>query len=128
MASTIKIKRSSVLGKSPTTSDIEVGEIAINTRDSKMFSRDSTLGVFEVGANVSSSTIGTLKVGNSSPYTLPTTDGGANKVLRTNGSGTLAFTGDYVKVANLQAYVANTNPRLTSLEDADPIAMAIALG
>ncbi len=40
MASTIKVKRSSVLGKSPTTSDIEAGEIAINTRDSKMFSRD----------------------------------------------------------------------------------------
>ena len=127
MASTIKIKRSSVVGKSPTTSDIEVGEIAINTRDSKMFSRDSSLGIFEVGANVSSSTIGTLKVGNSSPYTLPTTDGSANKVLRTNGSGTISFTGDYVKVANLQAYVANTNPRLTTLE-ADVLAMAIALG
>ena len=127
MASTIKIKRSSVLGKSPTTSDIEVGEIAINTRDSKMFSRDSTLGVFEVGANVSSSTIGTLKVGNSRPYTLPTTDGGANKILRTNGSGTLTFTGDYVKMANLQTYVANTNPRISTLES-DVIAFAIALG
>ena len=127
MASTIKVKRSSVLGKAPTTSDIEVGEIAINTRDSKMFSRDTSLGVFEIGANVSSSTIGTLKVGNSSPFTLPTTDGGANKILRTNGSGTISFTGDYVKGANLQSYVANTNPRLTSLE-ADVIAMAIALG
>ena len=127
MASTIKIKRSSVVGKSPTTSDIEVGEIAINTRDSKMFSRDTTLGVFEIGANVSSSTIGTLKVGNSSPYTLPTTDGDANKILRTNGSGTLAFSGDYVKMANLQSFVANTNPRLTTLE-ADVIAFAIALG
>jgi hypothetical protein len=127
MASTIKIKRSAVVGKAPTTSDIEVGEIAINTRDSKMFSRDTSLGVFEIGANVSSSTIGTLKVGNSSPYTLPTTDGSANKVLRTNGSGTISFTGDYVKVANLQNYVANTNPRLTSLE-ADVLAMAIALG
>ena len=127
MASKIKVKRSSVFGKAPTTSDIEVGEIAINTRDSKMFSRDTSLGVVEIGANVSSSTIGTLKVGNSSPYTLPTTDGGANKILRTNGSGTISFTGDYVKVANLQSYVANTNPRLTSLE-ADVLAMAIALG
>jgi hypothetical protein len=127
MASTIKIKRSSVVGKSPTTSDIDVGEIAINTRDSKMFSRDTTLGVFEIGANVSSSTIGTLKVGNTSPYTFPTTDGGANKILRTNGSGTLAFSGDYVKMANLQSFVANTNPRLTTLE-ADVIAFAIALG
>jgi len=127
MASTIKIKRSSVVGKSPTTSDIAVGEIAINTRDSKMFSRDTTLGVFEIGANVSSSTIGTLKVGNSSPYIFPTTDSSANRILRTNGSGTLSFTGDYVKVANLQAYVANTNPRITDLE-ADVLAMAIALG
>ena len=127
MASTIKIKRSSVLGKAPTTSDIAVGEIAINTRDSKMFSRDTSLGVFEIGANVSSSTIGTLKVGNSSPYVLPTTDGGANKILRTNGSGTLTFTGDYVKMANLQTYVANTNPRLTTLES-DVVAFAIALG
>ena len=127
MASTIKIKRSSVVGKSPTTSDIEVGEIAINTRDSKMFSRDTTLGVFEIGANVSSSTIGTLKVGNSSPYTLPTTDGGASKILRTNGSGTLTFSGDYVKMANLQSFVDSTNPRLTTLE-ADVIAFAIALG
>ena len=127
MASTIKVKRSSVLGKAPTTSDISVGEIAINTRDSKMFSRDTSLGVFEIGANVSSSTIGTLKVGNSSPYVLPTTDGGANKILRTNGSGTLTFTGDYVKMANLQTYVANTNPRLTTLES-DVVAFAIALG
>ena len=127
MASTIKIKRSSVVGKSPTTSDISVGEIAINTRDSKMFSRDTTLGIFEIGANVSSSTIGTLKVGNSSPYVLPTTDGGANKILRTNGSGTLTFSGDYVKMANLQTYVANTNPRLTTLES-DVVAFAIALG
>ena len=127
MASTIKVKRSSVLGKAPTTSDISVGEIAINTRDSKMFSRDTSLGVFEIGANVSSSTIGTLKVGNSSPYVLPTTDGGANKILRTNGSGTLTFSGDYVKMANLQTYVANTNPRLTTLES-DVVAFAIALG
>jgi|TARA_B110000503_G_C7068871_1_gene380008 hypothetical protein len=127
MASTIKIKRSSVLGKAPTTSDIAVGEIAINTRDSKMFSRDTTLGVFEIGANVSSSTIGTLTVGNSSPYTLPITDGAASGILRTNGSGTLTFSGDYVKMANLQSYVANTNPRLTNLES-DVLAMAIALG
>ena len=84
MASKIKVKRSSVFGKAPTTSDIEVGEIAINTRDSKMFSRDTSLGVFEIGANVSSSTIGTLKVGNTNPYTLPTADGSNGQVLKTN--------------------------------------------
>ena len=91
MASKIKVKRSSVFGKAPTTSDIEVGEIAINTRDSKMFSRDTSLGVFEIGANVSSSTLGTLKVGNTNPYTLPTTDGSNGQVLKTNGSGVVSF-------------------------------------
>ena len=94
MASTIKIKRSSVLGKAPGTSDIEVGEIAINTRDSKMFSRDIGLGVFEIGANVSSSTIGTLKVGNTKPSTLPTADGSNGQVLKTNGSGVISFSSD----------------------------------
>ena len=94
MASKIKVKRSSVLGKAPTTSDIEVGEIAINTRDSKMFSRDTSLGVFEIGANVSSSTIGTLKVGNTNPYTLPTADGSNGQVLKTNGSGVVSFSSD----------------------------------
>ena len=94
MASKIKVKRSSVLGKAPGTSDIEVGEIAINTRDSKMFSRDTSLGVFEIGANVSSSTIGTLKVGNTNPYTLPTADGSNGQVLKTNGSCVVSFSSD----------------------------------
>ena len=38
MASTnIKLKRSSVQGKAPTTSDLELGEIAINTYDGNLF-------------------------------------------------------------------------------------------
>jgi hypothetical protein len=37
MASIIKIKRSSVPNKVPTTSDLELGEIAINTNDGRLF-------------------------------------------------------------------------------------------
>ena len=37
MAQTIKLKRSSVEGRVPTTSDLELGEIAINTYDGKLF-------------------------------------------------------------------------------------------
>lgn len=37
MAQTIKIKRSAVAGKIPTTTDIALGELALNTNDGKLF-------------------------------------------------------------------------------------------
>lgn len=37
MASSVKIKRSAVEGKAPLTSDLELGELAINTYDGKLF-------------------------------------------------------------------------------------------
>ena len=42
MSSTIKIKRSSVAGKLPTTSDIATGELAVNTKDKKIYSSNGT--------------------------------------------------------------------------------------
>lgn len=48
MATTIKTKSSTTAGKVPTTSDIEIAELAINLADQKLFSRSST-GVFEIG-------------------------------------------------------------------------------
>lgn len=103
MGSVVKIKRSSVKGKAPTTSDLETGEIAVNLRDSKIFSSDGS-NIVELGSNTSSSSIGTLTVGNTSPYTFPTSDGETNQVLITDGSGTLTFVdsgGDTV-IANAQ--------------------------
>ena len=92
MASVVKIKRSSVQGKAPTTSDITAGEIALNTRDGKLFSSDGT-AVFEVGANLHSLSVGTggLTIGNNA-FTLPTTDGTLNQIIKTNGSGVLSWT------------------------------------
>lgn len=90
MSSKILIKRSSVQGKAPTTTNLSAGEMALNLRDAKMFAASAS-EVFEIGSNVSSSSIGTLTVGNSSPYTFPTTDGSADQVLTTDGSGTLRF-------------------------------------
>ena len=43
MASVIKIKRSSVPSKVPTTSDIATGELAINTKDRKIYSSNGTV-------------------------------------------------------------------------------------
>jgi hypothetical protein len=42
VASTIKIKRSSVAGRIPTTSDISAGELAINTKDKRIYSSNGS--------------------------------------------------------------------------------------
>jgi hypothetical protein len=44
MANSIKIKRSSVAGKIPTTSQLELGELAINTHDGKIFLKTEVPG------------------------------------------------------------------------------------
>jgi hypothetical protein len=90
MASVVKIKRSSVQGKAPTTGNLETGELALNLRDQKLFSSNGSV-VFEIGSNTTSSHIGTLTVGNSSPYTFPTSDGANGQVLSTDGLGNLIF-------------------------------------
>ena len=90
MASTIKVKRSAIAGKSPTTGNLEVGEIALNTKDGRLYSKGTM--VFEVGANNHSLFVGTggATFANGA-YTLPTADGSADQILKTNGSGTLSF-------------------------------------
>jgi hypothetical protein len=91
MASVVKIKRSSVQGKRPTTSEITGGELALNTRDGKLFSSDGS-SVFEVGANVHSLSVGTggINFANGT-FTMPTSDGSSGQFLKTDGSGTLTF-------------------------------------
>jgi len=44
MAQTIKLKRSSVAGNIPSTSDLALGEVAINTADGKMYLKKSVDG------------------------------------------------------------------------------------
>ena len=53
---TIKFKRSSVQGKTPTTAQLPLGELAINTYDGKLFLKkdDGTESVIEVGAGTAS--------------------------------------------------------------------------
>jgi hypothetical protein len=91
MASTIKVKRSAVQGKAPTTGNLETGELALNTRDGRLYSKGTQ--VFEVGANTHSLFVGaggaTFANG---AYSLPTADGSAEQILKTNGSGILSFT------------------------------------
>jgi len=91
MASVVKIKRSSVAGKAPTTGDIQSGELALNINDGKLFSTDG-IRVFEVGANLHSLSVGTggLTLGNNA-FSLPTSDGQAGYVLKTDGNGNVSW-------------------------------------
>jgi hypothetical protein len=53
MAQTILLKRSAVAGKVPTTSDVPLGSLALNTTDGLLFTKKSVGGVesiVEIGA------------------------------------------------------------------------------
>lgn len=53
MANTIRVKRSSVGGKVPTTAQLSLGELAVNTTDGKLYTRKEASGVasvVEIGA------------------------------------------------------------------------------
>jgi len=51
MANTIKIKQSAVTSKIPTAAQLEQGELAVNTADEKIYSKNSSGVVFELGQN-----------------------------------------------------------------------------
>lgn len=50
MSNTIKVKQSSVAGKVPLTTDLVEGQLAINTADEKLYSKNSSGIVVELGA------------------------------------------------------------------------------
>lgn len=50
----IKLKRSTTSGATPSAGDLEVGEVAINTADGKMFTKHSNNEVVQLGGGVTS--------------------------------------------------------------------------
>ena len=50
MANTIKIKRSSTASETPDSSDLAVGELAVNTADAKLFTKHTNGSVVELGS------------------------------------------------------------------------------
>ena len=106
MAQTIKLKRSSVSGNTPSTSDLELGEVAINTYDGKMFIKknDGSDSIVEIGGSSGTVTdaFKTIAVsGQTSVVADSATDtltfvAGTNMSITTNASGdaiTFASTG-----------------------------------
>lgn len=60
MANTIKIKRSAVAGKAPVVGDLQLGELALNTYDGKLYAKKSVGGtesIVEIGSGSASGPI-----------------------------------------------------------------------
>ena len=118
MSSTIKIKRTTVAGKSPTNANLSTGELAINLPDGRLYSYSGSR-IFEIGANVHSLHVGSgsFSIGNGS-ITFPNAVANTGFFLGTDGSGTLSFrnTTPLIKsqLANTNTYIAtktdSTNP------------------
>jgi len=126
MASLIKIKRSAVAGKRPTTSNIENGELALNTADGRLFSSDGSL-VFEIGANVHSLFVGTggISIGNNA-FRLPTTDGSYGQILQTDGSGNVTWVESNLSSYKLFSYTSSNNQTVFTGSDDNSQTLSVA--
>lgn len=53
MANTVKIKQSAVAARVPTTGDLVLGELALNTYDGKLYTRkdNGTASIIQIGAS-----------------------------------------------------------------------------
>jgi hypothetical protein len=88
MANTIKLKRSAVPDKVPTTGDLDLGELALNTYDGKLFTKkdNGTVSIVEIGASGGgggSVTIGTsaADILSASSGEISADDAGADKLV-----------------------------------------------
>lgn len=87
MAVILKPKRSETSSSAPTTSDLEVGEIAINTADQKLYIRDSSNNIKVIGGGLNItdtdttvSSASTLQFNDSSTASVEITDAGSGTV------------------------------------------------
>jgi len=101
MATPIRIKRSAVPGKRPTTSDLQLGELAVNFYDGKVFFKQDQ-GSVGVGTRIVE-----IGVGSSAGRTIYVTENGSDTNTGLNevdakasikAAAAIAFPGDTIKV------------------------------
>ena len=124
MASTIKIKRSSVVGRFPNTSIISAGELALNTADQKLYSSDG-VSVFTIGSQQTNLVVN----GNTSISKLLANGslGTSGYVLKTNGS-TVYWSTDVSGGATWSALTSTNTALRTLISDRIQVANAVAIG
>ena len=115
MANVIKVKQSSVASKVPATTDLALGELAINTTDGKLYFKKNVSGTESIvdvlAAGVASNVSGVVAIANGG--TNATSAGAALTSLgayaATNPSGYTANVGTVTSVAALTLGTAGTN-------------------
>jgi len=113
MATVIQFKRSATQNSVPATSDLSLGELAVNTYHGRFYTEknDGSAAIVEVGSNPASLTI-------NDALTFPTSDGTSGQLLSTNGSGTIGFT-DAPSSGLTQFYYAVTSSTQTVFTGSD---------
>jgi len=135
MAQTIKLKRSSVSGNVPSTGQIELGELAINTFDGKVYIKkdNGTESVIEVGGGselqpTSSVYIKYIYTATASQTTFSGSDNNSNTLSYTEGYTEVYLNG--IKLVSGTDYTATngTSIVLTSGASASDTLEVIAMG
>lgn len=110
MANTIKIKRSSVSGKVPTIGDLQLGELALNTYDGKLYSKkDGGSGdsIFRIGGFVDS--LLTFDNSGSGDASGTSFDGAVSRTISFNSIGAASSTHSHGNISNSGAIGITAN-------------------
>ena len=83
MAQIIKLKRNLSTGNKPTTSDLEIGELAMNVADGKLYTKKTDNSVVEVGG-AGSVTLQNVMTNGATTITDLLLDQGANLIFEGN--------------------------------------------
>ena len=113
MATVIQFKRSSTQNSVPATSDLALGELAVNTYHGRFYTEknDGSASVVEVGSNPATLTV-------NDAFSFPTADGSSNQVLKTNGSGTLDWSDQPSSGIVVYTYtISSTTTSITGNDD-----------
>ena len=99
MAVNIKLKRSNVSGQIPSSSQLELGEIALNTFDGKAFMKKSSDGsVVEIGSSPSSSI--SASYANTAGFAITTGSASYSNISTTSSYSLVAISSSYALTAS----------------------------
>ena len=123
MATVIQFKRSATQNAVPSTGDLSLGELAVNTYHGRFYTEknDGSAAVVEVGSNPTSLTI-------NDALTFPTADGTSGQLLSTNGSGTLGFVNAPSTGVTTFKYDITGNTTVISGSDDNGVTLAYTVG
>jgi len=110
----VKLKRSSTPGKIPLTTDVELGELAMNTNDGKLFLKkdDGSESMVEVGGDIDG--------GDAGPLPSPIFTGSISDITVTNGEAItpVDVSSNFSTGGPVSSYSLQNNPSWLSIDSA----------